>query len=149
MLPLYRDNSLYQGKKNISMICKELVSRVKKTNLGCIFKKLLFSLVLIFFDENNNSKIRYVWGSCSNRFCQVLFNWIQINMVFKSCYSQKFYKIDPLENFLKFKWKQAKSLFNKATVLRFLTLLKKTAVQMFSCGLANFLRTSFLWSTSG
>ena len=34
--------------------------------------------------------------NCSNRLCQLLFNWIQINLSFKSSRSQKFHKIGVL-----------------------------------------------------
>ena len=40
-----------------------------------------------------------------NRLCKLLFDWIQINMIFKSSRSQEFFKIGVYKNFAKFKWK--------------------------------------------
>ena len=46
MVTLYRDKSWYQGSKNISMICKYLVSWVKKTSLTKKVATLLFKIFL-------------------------------------------------------------------------------------------------------
>ena len=37
----------------LSVICKDLVSCVRKTSLGCIFLKMPISVGLIFSDEND------------------------------------------------------------------------------------------------
>ena len=64
--------------------------------------------------------------NCSNRLCQVLFNWIQINVTFKSSRSQNFHKIGVLisQNSKKKKTRALNSPYNKVTVLRPVTLLK-------------------------
>ena len=62
--------------KNLSVICKDLVSWMRKISLTkevAVFKKLLFSL-LKFSDENNIAKLVIdMWWNCSNRLCQLTF----------------------------------------------------------------------------
>ena len=65
---------------------------------SCIFKKLLFSLSIS--DINNIAKlVGDMWGNCFNRLCQLLYNWIRMNMIFKSSHSQMFYKVGVPKNF--------------------------------------------------
>ena len=104
MLPLRRNNSWYQVKKKYKRDMERPGFLCEENKFGCHFlKNVVFSCFNIFWWKY--SKISRVWGNCFNRLCQLLSNWIQINMTFKSNRSQKFYKIGPLENFTKFKWK--------------------------------------------
>ena len=64
-------------RKNVSVICKDLVSWVKETSLTkevAFPKKVAFPL-LIISDENNIGKlVADMWGNCFNRLCQLLYN---------------------------------------------------------------------------
>ena len=59
---------------------------------------------LIFSDENNIGNIVCdVWGDLFSTNCvSYLYNWIRMNMIFKSSHSQMFCKIVVLTNFSKF-----------------------------------------------
>ena len=111
---------IIQNFKNISVIYKDQFSWEKKTSLTkevAFFWKLLFS-VLIFSNENNIAKlVGDAWGNCFSRLCQLLCNWIRMNLIFKSSRSQMFYKISVLKKFANFAWKQ----------LRPVTLLKRAS----------------------
>ena len=74
MPTLYRDKSWYQGGKYISIICKYLVSWVKKTSLT---KKVetFKNCCLKFSVENNIAKLAVdMWRNCSNRLYQSTFS---------------------------------------------------------------------------
>ena len=88
------------------MICRPgfLGEENKHDHRNCIFLKKTFSLLI--FSENNIAKlVGDTWGNCFNRLCQLLYNWIWMNMIFKSSHWQMFYKIPFLKNFTKFTWK--------------------------------------------
>ena len=91
----------------IQNISKENISMVKKNKLdqkSCIFYKLLFSL-LIFSDRNNIAKlVGDISGNCFN-ICQLLYNWIRMNIISERGCSQMFDKVSDLRNFGKFTWK--------------------------------------------
>ena len=61
-----------------------------------------------------------------------------INMVLQSSHSLLFYKIGVLKNFAEFTWKQ----------LRFVTLIKKTPVQVLSCEFCKVFKNPFWKNTS-
>ena len=80
--------------KNLSVICKDLVSWMRKISLTkevAVFKKLLFSL-LKFSDENNIAKLVIdMWWNCSNRLFQLTFPGFIIFQNFLFCwYFRKF-----------------------------------------------------------
>ena len=125
-------NSWFKEMKNISVICKHLISWVKKTTWGCIFWKLSFSL-LIYSDENNIAKLVIdMSGNCSNRLCQLLSNWIQINIILKSA-SHKFYKINVLISHNS----------NENTC----TSIKKTSARLSSCEFRKIFKNPYFYRT--
>ena len=66
---------------------------------------MLFSL-LIFSNDNIIVELAgNMRGNCFNRLCQLLYNWIQLIMIFKSSRSQMFYKVGVLKNLAKLTWK--------------------------------------------
>ena len=65
-------------------------------------KKLHFLKIAVFFFSI------FWWGNYFNRLCQLLYNWIRMNMIFKISRSEMFYKISVLKNFAKFTWKHVR-----------------------------------------
>ena len=117
MLTLHRDNPKFQEYKCDMQRPVFLGEENKPDQRSCFFWKLLFS-VLIFSNENNIAKlVGDAWGNCFSRLCQLLCNWIRMNLIFKSSRSQMFYKISVLKKFANFAWKQ----------LRPVTLLKRAS----------------------
>ena len=63
------------------------------------------SFTLVFSDENNISKlVRDMWENWFSRLCQLSYNWIQTDMIFKNSCPQIFYKLGVLRYFAKFTW---------------------------------------------
>ena len=105
-------------KKYISEIYKDLVYSVEKTSLT---KEVTFFINCRFFFLHFLMKIIQQKQSLYVRLCQLLFNLIQINMIFENCRSQTFCKLSVLNSFAII---SLESLFNKVIGLRPVTILK-------------------------
>ena len=121
---------------NISVICKDLIFLMKKTSST---KKLHFwkiDTLLILFDENNIAKLfAYMWVNSFNRMFPLLFNWIWMDMIFKSNLSKMFLKF-----FAKFTWKH----------LRLVTMLKRDSSSgVLHANSENFVQNTFGWLLLG
>ena len=142
MLNWYRDNSYHRKEKyKRDMHRPSFPSEENKpVQRSCIFWKL-FSLLILFYENNVEKLVGDMWGYSFNWLCQLLYNWIRMNMIFKSSCSQIFYKIAALKNFTKFKWKHLRPVAK--------SVKKRLQHRCFPVNFVKFLKTPFLQNTSG